>query len=775
MRRQRKNGFTVTELIVCCLCVSSLLAVGLPALTQNQERAQTTSCANRIREIALGAHAYHDANKRLPPATLGAGSGVTSEQWLDANDEKHWKNFQNTSSLALIMPFVELNSKYQQVDPAAFNLHRDLRETTNQTGTRLYAWQGDIPGAVETATTLEDKFACPADTINALDLQVAIASQPVYDKADTDRDISLQFWETAADRANLGRTSYTGCGGALGGFTGPERAQWKGCMTSRERVTLETISDGTSRTAMYGETLGGIKDSERTAVYSWFWAGFCRGRGDVPSLEPRHPDNDQIRMLGDSRWSSLAGFGSMHSGGVNVAFADGSVRTISRDIDWMTWYEVCGARDGGVPVDFGGGRGRREPEFTPVTEWPRRESTEPPPAVEEYLTSGRLDDGEQALQVRLQEQPDDDQARFGLGVLQFFQTVEHLAQSLHRHGAGGNSDSGLMRSIPFIRLPVPPNPDPDPIDLEGMRQILQTVIDDLEKVHQTLAGVQSDDVKLPLHISQIHLDLDGDGRCSDGEGLEPILQLFMGGGRPVDAVEGRGDPQPGPVVAFDRADVYWLQGYCHLLRAMAETMLAHDMEPVWNVFGHRLFARAVVPHEFLANDRVSEQDFIEIGLILDAVAAIHNLNLPVGDPERLLRALDHLREVVRQSRLSWAAIMAETDDDFEWIPAPGQSSAFPNARVTEEMVDTWRDFLDELESLLNGDKLAPFWRGDDPEVGVNLNRVFTEPRPFDLVLWIHGSAAAPYLEKGDVTSAETWMRFQDVFRGNFIGFAIWFN
>jgi len=39
-----------------------------------------------------------------------------------------------------------------------------------------------------------------------------------------------------------------------------------------------------------------------------------------------------------------------------------------------------------------------------------------------------------------------------------------------------------------------------------------------------------------------------------------------------------------------------------------------------------------------------------------------------------------------------------------------------------------------------------------PGPGVNLRRVFTEPREFDLVLWVQGTAAVPYLEAGEVTT-----------------------
>ena len=96
-------------------------------------------------------------------------------------------------------------------------------------------------------------------------------------------------------------------------------------------------------------------------------------------------------------------------------------------------------------------------------------------------------------------------------------------------------------------------------------------------------------------------------------------------------------------------------------------------------------------------------------------------------------------------------------------------------RVTTEMVTAWHEFVDEAEEILAGDKLIPFWRGENKEIGVNLNRVFTESREFDLVLWMQGSAAMPYLEKGKVSTPATWARFQRTFRGEFIGFVVWFN
>lgn len=99
-----------------------------------------------------------------------------------------------------------------------------------------------------------------------------------------------------------------------------------------------------------------------------------------------------------------------------------------------------------------------------------------------------------------------------------------------------------------------------------------------------------------------------------------------------------------------------------------------------------------------------------------------------------------------------------------------------NMVVTDEMIRGWLTFMDEFDSLLDGKVLIPFWRGrEDDGMGVNLRKVFTEPQPFDLVLWVQGSAAGPFLEKGKMTNTDVYRNLERVFQGNLFGFAIWFN
>lgn len=379
------------------------------------------------------------------------------------------------------------------------------------------------------------------------------------------------------------------------------------------------------------------------------------------------------------------------------------------------------------------------------------------PLAEKYLLSGQLAEGQRALEAELQKNGSDDQARFGLGVVQFLRAVEHLAQSLHRYGL--RSDRGQQMGIPFLRLPVPANEHPEKLTYAASRKILEELIADLQAADTTLGGVKSAEVKLPLHLVGVRFDLDGNG--APEEPLLTVLSRYMGG---RDGIR----PSEDLLITFDRADVAWLRGYSNLLMAFAEVALAHDGQQLFDHAAHLFFSNVEAKYPFL-QDKENDMPWD----IVDAVALIHLMRLPVCEPARMKTALAHLEQMIVLSRESWKFILAETDDDHEWIPNPKQH-AVVGVGVPQEMVDGWLNFLDEAEKILNGKSLIPFWRGHETR-GINLKRVFTEPREFDLVLWVQGTAAVPYLEAGSVTDKGVWERLQRVFRGEFIGFALWFN
>lgn len=387
------------------------------------------------------------------------------------------------------------------------------------------------------------------------------------------------------------------------------------------------------------------------------------------------------------------------------------------------------------------------------------------PLPDPYLTSGKLTEGEKVFSDYLQNNSKDDKARFGLGVIQFMQGTERLMQSLYQYGMIQNPLNG---SIPFFRLPVPKNPKPQTLTYDGLQQVFQTWIDDLATVRTTLAPIKDQNVKLALRLGLIRLDFDGNGKADDKEMLWKIFNSVTG----TQVTEK--DAQQF-LIAFDRADALWLQGYTHVLGAVGEFLRAYDSRELFAACAHLFFQSVETPHKFLlATRKRSTEDYsFSFFDALDLVSAVHLAKFPLVEPLRMTTILNHMKSVISLSRESWKSILAETDSDREWIPNPKQLSVIPQVRVTDQMVKSWLSSLDEITAILDGKKNIPFWR--DEKMSIDFARIFTEPRAFDLISWVQGTAATPYLEKGTVTDVNVWNEMVSAFGSNLFNFVVWFN
>ena len=321
---------------------------------------------------------------------------------------------------------------------------------------------------------------------------------------------------------------------------------------------------------------------------------------------------------------------------------------------------------------------------------------------------------------------------------------------------------------------LPTNQQPHQISYEQLRKIFLDFHNKVAEAESTLSGITTGDVTLPIHFGLIELDFTGRGEAENKEKRRLwVLYSEVSRNQQISATEAESF-----FIKFDRGDVHWLRGYCHVFLALSNIVLAYNSETSFDISAHLFFARVDSPYKFLAERRISNQS---VGLrsslneIFDVIAGLHHLQCDVVEPERMKAALKDLEEVVSQSRESWRWIMAETDDDHEWLPNPKQTGVIPNMQVTDEMVSSWMEIMDENEKILQGKLLIPFWRGNDTETGINLRKVFLEPRKFDLFDWIQGVAAQPYLEKGALSKGDNWTRMRSGFPTNFPGFVLYFN
>jgi hypothetical protein len=358
--------------------------------------------------------------------------------------------------------------------------------------------------------------------------------------------------------------------------------------------------------------------------------------------------------------------------------------------------------------------------------------------------------------------PDDAERKSAQGVLAFFAALEHLGQSLYRHGLE-TTNGGIMMQMPILRMPVGPNPNPEPLDYQKYRAILQTLFDGLSAADALLAEGAKGDVKLPIDLLKVRADINGDGKADDNESFGFILQ----------ALTRRAEPEPLPDLsfAFDKADILWLRGYIQFITAAAQFGLSVDFEESFNKTAHAYFPRAGLPMQAELIRPVQAMSFVDNSMG-DALAMVHLLNWQVTDGERLKDVRQRLKTLAQLSRDSWAAARAETDNDNEWLPNAKQTGKFAGAPVDDAIIDGWLLVMDEFEAVLGGKKLMPHWRF---EKGFNVKRFFEDSKRIDVVLILAGVDAIPFLEAGTISTSAGWNNLTGAFRGNFLGYAIWFN
>ncbi|WP_127142909.1 hypothetical protein [Pelagibacterium montanilacus] len=373
----------------------------------------------------------------------------------------------------------------------------------------------------------------------------------------------------------------------------------------------------------------------------------------------------------------------------------------------------------------------------------------------------------------------DGQAAFGTGLLTFVSTIEGLAQALNRHGF--DPGRAAARVPVFMGVPAEPGAeplaDPEPLDYAQLRAYLEAFGDGMDAASEQLLAASADtDFVVEIDIGHIRLDLDGDGQGSEAEALGAMLfgaamTGAMAGGpdAPLDILA----PGSDLTFAFDGSDAIWLAGYAQVLAVQAEFLLSHDFSDFFDTAWHLLFPDAGLPMQdhTAANPLFFGTD--SDTLLADSIAAIHTLDWPVADRERLAGVAERLGSILDLSRRHWDATLAETDDRLEFIPGPHQTPVHQQMAVTTEMVEAWRATLDTLDNILSGELLLPHWRFADQ--GFDLARYFATAERTDLVLILTGYGALPFLGEGPIASAEDFAAANAVFGRSIWGYALWFN
>lgn len=349
---------------------------------------------------------------------------------------------------------------------------------------------------------------------------------------------------------------------------------------------------------------------------------------------------------------------------------------------------------------------------------------------------------------------------FSLAILQALDGFQSFLKGLDRfnyHPELGD----MLRGIPFLRF-IKSGFWKSPVETatpEKIAALFTNLRSAIRRANATVAAVNEDEFNAEVNLSQIRLNTGNRGAAF----AQPLAMLFD---LPLTDSDGNDI-----VVRFDSADAKWLQGYTHVIGGMLDLILAYEWRPLWDYTAHLVFTR-YEPQPLMAG--VADPGAgNEMRRLADWIAVLHAMRLEVADPDGIRRVRDEFKAMVACSRISWQRIMAETDDDMEWIPSPTQAGP-GGARISREEVDGWLRVLDEMDDILDGRLLLPHWRML-PGMGINVERMVSYPPRLDPFMLLQGNALAPYVESGNVSDRARWLTLTAPFGARFGLFALWVN
>jgi prepilin-type N-terminal cleavage/methylation domain-containing protein len=335
VRSRKGRGFTLIELLVVIAIIAILIGLLVPAVQQVRESASRTQCANNLKQIALAALNYESTNKRLPPGGLVSPNSITLG-WTSAPPLAG----PYTGVLAFLLPYVEQDNVYKQLDPGLFLFNTTTGAWAYSTPPFDYKISGGYPasqgpngtGYNHVIDTRISTFECPSDNADNQTNASAFGypSGGVIDAYFiSGRYLYIDFvWDWPGFGHEMGPANYIGCAGYFGQSLSP---QYCGPYYQNSRTKITDILDGTSNTFGFGETLGGTAPpAARDFRLSWM------GAGSMPT------------GFGLSSTPDWYQFSSKHKAVVQFAFCDGSVHGILNSANFSNFVYASGMRDSKV-------------------------------------------------------------------------------------------------------------------------------------------------------------------------------------------------------------------------------------------------------------------------------------------------------------------------------------------------------------------------------------------------------------------------------------------
>jgi prepilin-type N-terminal cleavage/methylation domain-containing protein/prepilin-type processing-associated H-X9-DG protein len=321
---QNPHGFTLVELLVVITIIGILIALLLPAVQAAREAARRMQCTNNLKQIGLACLTHESAQGCYPTGGWDAYWVGDPDRGFDVRQPGGW--------VYNILPFMEQQPLHDL---------QSGRSGADRTNAAMQMVQTPLPAmncpSRRTAIAYPNAIALP--TRNAGNLTKSAMSDYAVNIGDSSRtDVTVAMPSTLS--AGDAYTSW------------PDMSDMTGIAFLRSTIRIADITDGTCNTYLVGEKYldpdhytDGAAGGDDWDMYTGFQNDICRSTYyNSTTGAAWTPVQDTPGVEDDNQ------FGSAHSGGINMSFCDGSVRSISYTIDPET-HRRLGNRKDGLPID----------------------------------------------------------------------------------------------------------------------------------------------------------------------------------------------------------------------------------------------------------------------------------------------------------------------------------------------------------------------------------------------------------------------------------------